>query len=407
MKIVQINTTYGDADSTGRNTKDIHEWLLERGEDSKVFCVRFNDVSCEADSVELFSSTPDQKIHGLLSRLTGLQGYFSPHATRKLLRRLEEEKPDVVLLGVLHSNCIHFPLLFKYFREKQIPVIIVLHDCWFFTGHCTHFVKYHCEKWKTGCAHCPGMREDNVSWFFDTSRKCYRNKQRWYQGLKYGIVGVSDWITGISRQSVLGSTKYVRRIYNWIDQTVFCPKDKRILRANYRFSETDKIIIAVASVWSEIKGLSTIAYLAKKIPDSKVLLVGRYRELGVRLASNIYFIGHINQPKRLAEYYALSDVFVNPSEQETFGKTTAEAICCGLPVVAYRNTGTTEIVEGAGGILVESGDREGFSEAVQRLFRSENSIEAVKTGHLFALNAFDKEENIRKYHDFMKEMISA
>ena len=77
MKIVQLNTTYGMADSTGRNVKELHNYFMNEGHESYVYVNKFNDEVSRLDlNVKLFSNKMDQKIHAVLSRVTGLQGYF-------------------------------------------------------------------------------------------------------------------------------------------------------------------------------------------------------------------------------------------------------------------------------------------------------------------------------------------
>ena len=114
MKIVQINTTYGMADSTGRNVRELHHYFQSKGEESFVFATQYNEDSSSNDkNVFLFSNLFDQKMHAFLSRLSGLQGYYSKGSTKKLLLDLDKILPDVVILNVLHSNCINFKELLE------------------------------------------------------------------------------------------------------------------------------------------------------------------------------------------------------------------------------------------------------------------------------------------------------
>ena len=72
MKVVQINVTYGNADSTGRNVKELHDYLLDNGVDSYVYAAKVNDDSVVDDRIHFFFLSPDRTIHAFLSRLTGL-----------------------------------------------------------------------------------------------------------------------------------------------------------------------------------------------------------------------------------------------------------------------------------------------------------------------------------------------
>ncbi|MGZ3268793.1 MAG: glycosyltransferase, partial [Croceibacterium sp.] len=69
----------------------------------------------------------------------------------------------------------------------------------------------------------------------------------------------------------------------------------------------------------------------------------------------------------LGRSIAAMDILFNPSDTETFGNVTLEAMACGVPVVAARATGSTSlVVDGKNGILVPPGDIRGFADALSR-----------------------------------------
>ncbi len=403
MKIVQINSTYGSADSTGRNTQEMHLWFEQHGYSSEVWTGIINDASEADEHIHIFSSTVDRKIHALLSRITGLQGYFSRRATRKLIHHLKREKELYVVLGVLHSNIINFPLLFKFFIKHDVPVILVLHDCWFFTGHCCYYSEYGCNEWKDGCLQCKHMSDWNESWIFNTAAKCLNDKKKWYEKVtRMGVVAVSDWLCGEAKSSILARTFEIKRIYNWIDMEIFKPYPVQDLRKSLGLSDDSHIMIGVASLWSDKKGLKEILEVAKKFPDASILLIGQMPE-GVECPENIAVVGVVKEPQLLAQYYALADVFLNPSVQETFGKTTAEAICCGTPVVAYDTTACTELVGTGRGVLVPLGDADAFMCAIQEILSRGKDTYTANCLE-FAKKNFSKELNIQEYIELMNRL---
>lgn len=404
MKVVQINVTYGNADSTGRNVKELHNYLLDNNIDSYAYVAKVNDDTATDDKIRFFSTELDRTVHALLSRLTGLQGYFSHYSTKKLVSELRELKPDVILLHVLHSNCINFPILCRYLAENDIPTILVLHDCWYFTGHCCHFTQSNCVKWQQDCRYCPQIHEWNKSWFFDTARKCLRDKKKWFDAVPHlGVVGVSDWITGEARKSILKDAAILERIYNWIDLETFKPQDTTGLRKQLGIGQSQKVLLGVASGWSDRKGLAEMLQAAKEFPDGKVIMVGNVPQ-NTEIPSNMLCVGTIRQPELLAKYYALADAFVNPSIQETFGKTTAEAICCGTPVVAYKTTACTELVGETRGKTVELGETKCFMDAICAVLAEEKG-KYQSALHEFALDNFSMEHDVETYLDVIKELL--
>lgn len=403
MKIVQINTTYGVSDSTGRTSQEMHRWLREHKIPSTVYCVTVNDNSHDK-GVYYFSSQKQQKIHGLLSRLTGLQGYFSFFSTVQLVKRLRLEKPDVVMLRVLHSNCLNFPLLFRFLSKNKIATMVITHDCWYITGHCMNPAFFPCEKWKNTCEKCPAIHMYNTSWFFDTSKQCFLDKKKWFSSISnLAVVGVSDWATEIIKMSMLQNVKIIRRIYNWVDTDIFKPMEGEELRHKYQYSNTKPLLVGVASKWSEAKGLSTIIQVATEIPDAQIILIGLCKKDNT-IPENIKVIGEVSDIKILADYYAMADVFLNPSLYETFGKTTAEAISCGTPVVAYQTTACLELVGDKHGIVVEIGNKEKFILAVKEILKKGKQGFALNCRN-FAVKEFSKDANIRQYLKLIDELV--
>ena len=124
MKVVQINAVY-EYSSTGRTTTEMHECLLAKGIDSYVFCTNYSN---HKKKVFRFSGRLDMKIHSVLSRIFGLQGMFSYFSTKKLLAKLEQIKPDVVNIRVLHSNCINLPLLLRYLAIHNIATVLTINE---------------------------------------------------------------------------------------------------------------------------------------------------------------------------------------------------------------------------------------------------------------------------------------
>ena len=402
MKVVQLNCTYGKMDSTGRNVLELHRHLLDSGNESYVFASVIHEDEPNVN-VHLFSSRLDKKIHAMCSRIFGRQGFFSCYSTRKLIKQLNSISPDVVLLHVLHSNCINFPLLFKYFSANNVAVILVLHDCWYYTGHCCHYTEVGCSKWKEHCGVCTQIHQWNNSWFFDHSRSILNQKSEWYSQLsKLAVVGVSDWITNEAKQSILKNANLIRRIYNWIDLENFKPQNTDILRKELGILPSEKVVLGVASSWSVRKGLAEMQ-LAAKIPNTKVIMVGDVPE-GMEQASNMICVGKIRNAEKLAQYYSMADIFLNPSVQETFGKTTAEALSCGTPVVVYNTTACPELVGKGCGEIVKLGDKAAFINRIEHILANPGLYE---NGREWAKNMFDMKSNMQEYIKMISEIIDS
>lgn len=345
----------------------------------------------------------DHKIHGFFSRLFGKQAYFSYFPTKILIKKLNEIEPDVVILRNFHSNYIHMPLLLKYLAKADIATIVVLHDCWFFTGHCCHYTEICCYKWQTECNHCPLIHTNNKSWFFDNSHRIFRDKKRLFGAIPHlTVVGVSDWITNEGRKApIFGNAKRFQRIYNWIDFKKIHYRDNALtLREKLCLAANDFVALGVSMLWDNRKGLDVILKLAEALPDIKIVLVGNLP--AVQLPYNIIPLPPTNSVDELAEYYSMADVFLNFSIQETFGKVAAEALSCGTPTVVNNATANPEIT-GTCGEIVDTSDFSSVVEAVKRIRingKAYYSEHCVQRAH----ELFDKDKNIMQYVELFKTL---
>lgn len=399
MKILQINAVSGIR-STGRTCVEIADYLNKNGDEGYI---AYSDGLPYAKGYKI--GTPFEiKLHGLFSRIFGMQAYFSRKGTRKLLNYMDELKPDVVHLHNLHANYINLKLLLTYLAENNISTVLTLNDCWFYTGKCTHYTANGCYKWKTGCGNCPRLKKDNTSWFFDCTRKMYHDKKKWFGKIpRLAVVGVSDWITNEARMSFLSSAKILIRIYNWIDIEVFKPVNTDELRKKLGL-ENKFIVLAVASGWSNNKGLDKIIDLAGKIPkDMKIILVGNMRK-SVNLPGNIIHIKETHNVNKLVEYYSMVDVFINLSLEETFGKVTAEALACGTPAIVIKSTANPELVGEKCGYVLEEINITDLLEILLKVRENKKEYYSEYCKE-FAYRNFNIHYRLTEYTDIYKELI--
>ena len=354
MRVLQINAVYGHG-STGSMVKNLHEYLKENNIESYVACSQ----GCSESKPDEFviGTANDVRIHSLMSRISGLQGYYSNKATKKLLSYMDEIKPDIVHLGNLHSNYVNVIKLLNYLGDKDIATVITLHDCWFYTGKCTHYTKAGCYKWKLSCGDCPQLKKDIPTWFFDKTKKMLEDKESCYQKIKkMAVVGVSKWITNEVYSSVLKNANIIKTIYNWVDLDAFHPKKSEADQWRKKMGLQGKfIILGVSSIWSDLKGLSTFYELSRLLKDDEIIiLVGHLNEQ--KMPSNIIHIPETQNANDLATYYSMADVFMQMSPEESFGKVVAEAMSCGTPVISIDSTANAELIGAGTGFVSHNSD---------------------------------------------------
>ena len=202
MKIVQINATCGHG-STGVIAVEIADILKKRGHEAYI---AYGQGTADYPDSFRIGTARENKIHALWNtRVLGEEGTGTKKGTKLFLNWLDEIKPDIVQIHNLHSNCLNYEMFFTYLKEKQIPVVWSFHDCWPFTGKCTHFVANGCRKWKTECGNCPQLHTSgSITWFFDKTRKMFNLKKKWTAGLKsLDIIVCSHWLKSEVQKSFL------------------------------------------------------------------------------------------------------------------------------------------------------------------------------------------------------------
>ena len=312
-----------------------------------------------------------RNLHLQLAKFTGYNGCFSYFSTINFLRKLKKIKPDVIHLHNLHNCYINLPLLFRYIKKNDIPVVWTLHDCWALTGQCPHFVMADCDKWKTGCHHCPSYKAYPAA-HVDRTKTMWRLKKKWFTGVKdLTIVTPSQWLADLVKESYLRDYP-VRVIYNGIDLSVFKPTESDF-RKKYN-CENKKILLGVAFPWRKQKGLDVFIELSKRLGDEyQVVLVGTTDEVDKQLPDNIISIHKTNNQTELAEIYTAADLFLNPTREDTFPTVNMEALACGTPVITFRTGGSPECVDEACGIVVPCDDVDAMEKAI--LYVDKNKFE--------------------------------
>ena len=393
-KLLQINPVVRLNTSTGRIMREIGELAVASGWESYVAYSGARDGRPQHSShLVPVGDKLDLAIHAVATRIFDAHGLASRRATRRFIRRIREIDPDVIHIHNIHGYFLNYPLLCKYLKESGKPVIWTVHDCWLYTGHCYYYSAVRCDKWRTGCGHCPQRRAFPASWLFDRSARNWRDKQRAFGSLEnLTIVPVSGWIRQEMASSFLAD-KHFRVFHNGIDLTVFRPE-----AGEGEKPAEGTVILAVASIWLEEKGFGDLVKMAGLLrEDEHLVLVGRMTdEQRQRMPAGVQLIERTENVGRLAALYATATAFVNPTWQDNYPTVNLEAIACGTPVVTYRTGGSIESVTEGTGFVVEQGDVVGMLARVRELAAADRA-ETGRKCRSYALAHFEKEECYQQY----------
>ena len=376
-KLVQINTVCNT--STGKLMGDVQRKADAMGYETLSIVGRrkvFKDVPCEK-----IGNLVSFWVHVAINTVFDRQGYGSYFVTRKIVKRLRKENPDIIHLHNLHGYYLYIPLLFDYLsKEFNGQVFWTFHDCWPFTGHCAYFSAAGCYKWKTSCEKCPNKMVYPISLIMDSSRRNYRDKRSLFCGLKHLTILVpSEWMAGWVRCSFLKDYP-VKVVNNGINLKLFTYKKPReFLYNKYSIDINKKILLGVANVWDERKGIEDFYAVAKVLPENyQILLVGLTKRQLKKLPFNIIGIQRTDNPEELAEIYSMAHIFLNPSLEESFSLVTVEAIACGTPVIVLDTSAVKELVNDDNGIVLSRHKAVDYLEGIRILEEKKLSREKIR-----------------------------
>src|SRR6202012_5252889 len=231
-------------------------------------------------------------------------------------------------------------------------------------------------------------------------------------------INKSDGVTAVSKHLRDDTYQYfeieqdIKVIPNFIDLTRFSLKPKdHFKKAIAPFGE--KIIVHTSN-FRKVKRTEDVirifAKLVKKIP-AKLLMVGdgvertRCEQLSrdLEVCDDVRFLG---KQDAIEEILSVSDLFLMPSESESFGLAALEAMACKVPVISSNAAGLPELnVEGVTGFLKDVGDIQGMADSSIYILEDEARLETFKENALARAKEFDLAKILPQYDSYYVEVI--
>lgn len=231
----------------------------------------------------------------------------------------------------------------------------------------------------------------------------------------------SDGVTAVSRSLAEDTRRHfqlrrpIRTIYNFVDIEEFKPRRDHVLRQ--RFAGPDEKILLHMSNFRPVKCIPDVIDIFRRVNaqlPSRLLLIGdgpesvaaRQQVQAYGLEGRVFFLG---QQDRVAELLATGDLFLLPSDRESFGLAALEAMACGVPVVASFTGGIPEVVtDGECGFLLPVGDVEGMAAGALTILQDgETSRRMSRTARRRAVEEFNAGGRVAEYEAFYREVLAA
>lgn len=355
MRVLLVNTVFGIG-STGKICQNLYDELERQG--NECWAAYGRGTAPQNYKTYRIGNRLSVYEHVLETRLFDNHGEASRHATKKFIQFIEELDPDIIHLHNIHGYYLNYRILFDYLKDSRAKIIWTLHDAWPITGHSAFFDSDNSES--------QNKFEYPKTIGISRNKKNKINKESYFLKVpEMIIVTPSKWLQRIIKKSFLNKYRIVN-IYNGIDEHIFKPTAE--------INTDKKIILGVANIWEERKGLNYFLNLADLITqDFEIYLVGRISKTDLRLLNSKHNIFHINQTtnqEELASLYRTSYVFVNPTEKDNFPTTNIEAVLSGTPVIGFDTGGNREIINDKTGILLGQKNSDSIWKAVKQIHRN-------------------------------------
>ena len=237
--------------------------------------------------------------------------------------------------------------------------------------------------------------------------------------IEYAI-NMSDAVTVVSealRKETLdyfNVKKEIKTVPNFIDMSLYQQKVDHKLRSN--FAKEEEFLITHISNFRKVKRVKDVVKIFEKVNKeipSKLLMIGDgperikaeelCRKLG--LAKKVKFLGKL---RIIEKMLAISDVFVLPSETESFGLVALEAMASNTAIISTNSGGISEVnIEGRTGLLSNVGDVDKMAKDTILLLKNSELLKRFKSNALAHAKSFALKNVLPKYNTIYQSLCHA
>jgi N-acetyl-alpha-D-glucosaminyl L-malate synthase BshA len=231
-------------------------------------------------------------------------------------------------------------------------------------------------------------------------------------------INKSDGVTAVSQQlkdqtlANFDIANEIEVIYNFIDFDRFSRLDKDHFKK--AIAPKGERIITHVSNFRRVKRVDQVVEVFKQVQEiipSKLLLIGDGPERqGVENLSRKYGLGDdirfLGKQSAVEELLAISDLFILPSEEESFGLAALEAMACEVPVVSTNAGGLPEVnIHGETGFLTEIGDVKAMARHAITILSSEETLQTFRANALAQAKRFDIAAVLPQYEAYYEHIV--
>ncbi len=243
------------------------------------------------------------------------------------------------------------------------------------------------------------------------------NNKEFAPVVEFGI-NKSDGVTAVSQNLKNQTNEYfdikddIKVIYNFIDFERFKPTDKNHFKK--ALAPDGEPILAHVSNFRKVKRVDDVVKIFHKIykeKPCKLLLIGdgperRNVEETCRKIGLCHEVRFLGKQDAVEEILNISDLFILPSENESFGLAALEAMACKVPVISTNVGGLPEInIHGETGFLSNVGDVEDMGNNALKILKDAETLERFKENALAQAKRFDIDVILPQYEAYYEHIL--
>lgn len=410
MRILHFST-HDLAGGAARAAYRIHRCLVRYGMESEMFVrqkqSKDSTVRTRTDlSGRLyFQALPFfDRLYGKMQRNGDrVQRSFNPAPTFSLRRHANPNSYDAVVMHHVGKGFLTNREIGRITR----PVVWVLHDMWAFCG-AEHYVDDNTRS-------IEGYRTSNRSPSargVDLDRRVWRSKKQHWRMSNMTVVGASQWISNLARESDLFRELRHEVIPYPLESHVYKPQQKAAARALFNLPQSKKLLLfgAVGALRDTRKGFDllqeSVSILARRRQDFDVVVFGnRLDDRFDGMNAHCHPVGMLQDDYSLAMLYSAADVMLVPSRMDNLPQTALESLNCGTPVIAFDVGGLSDMVKHQiNGYLASPFSPEDFSAGIDWALNSANDDLSNEVRRL-NIELTDEQKIGQRYSDLFQSLV--
>lgn len=409
MKVLHIGfTDYGGA---GKGMLYLHRALKEAGVDSHILVAEkfspSDDITCAERNLNLYSYSKN-KYFRFFQKTVRKRGW-GLHLIDKYRRRIGKipasetcfftfpitnydisGHPLVKEADIIHlhwiANFVDFP---SFFRNINKSIVWTLRDL----------------NPGMGGFHYKGDVSKHGDYYASIEKDFLEIKRNGLSACHdLTLVAMTDEMMSFCANNDLLRTFPVKRIDGLINFSQYDSLPQSLAKKALGLDESVFSVLFVAvNLGDPNKGLKTVFEALGLLPFAALLIcVGRNNYFD-SIPDRVIFLNTVDSERLMSVIYSAADVFVSPSTQESFGKTTIEALSCGTPIISSETGIAPEVITPDNGILLDEISVEAVAQAIIKVHGIEYDRESIRKQ---TLDRFAPGKIVKQYIDLYEELIS-